>query len=317
MQVTVDPVFGDRFNAALVALNVANADRVLVAVSGGPDSMALLLIAQASIPGRVVAATIDHQLRPESADEASYVRGICERLGVSHVVLKPDQPIGGNLQSSARAVRYALLHRAADAHECKHIATAHHADDQLETMLMRLARGSGVDGLSAIRARNGKIIRPLLGFTKQELIAICADAAIETISDPSNENADFDRVAMRQWLAAYEHPIRADRAIRTAHAMAQASDALKWMTEKLAQERVTVNDALISCDASGLPAELRRRLLLHSIALMDPHLQPRGDAIDHVLTQIESGASAMIGDIVCRGGPCWRFSKAPARRTTQ
>lgn len=317
MQVKPDPDFLDRFNAALVKLHVTREDRIMVAVSGGPDSLALLLLAHAARPGQIMAATVDHQLRPASADEAAYVANICQRLGISHVILTPDDPIKGNIQSSARTARYALLHHAAAEHACRHVATAHHADDQLETILMRLARGSGVDGLSAIRPRNGNIIRPLLRFTKQELVGLCENAAIETVSDPSNENPDFARVAMRQWLAQANHPLRPDRAARTADAIAEAADALAWMTQQFAQERVTIKDAEVSCDATGLPAELQRRLLLHSIALMDPLLEPRGDAVDHLLRKIESGASATIGDILCRGGTCWHFTKAPARRTAQ
>lgn len=317
MQIVLDPDFLDRFNSALVTLNVTCEDRILVAVSGGPDSVALLLLAHAARPGQIMAATVDHQLRPESADEAAYVAHICARLGINHAILTPEVPIEGNIQSSARATRYALLHHAAAEHACACIATAHHADDQLETILMRLARGSGVDGLSAIRPRNGNIIRPLLRFTKQELVGLCHSVGIETVSDPSNDNADFARVAMRQWLAQRDHPLRADRAARTADAIAQASDALAWMTDELAQVRVTRKDGAVYCDASGLPAELRRRLFLHSIALIDPLLEPRGDAVDRVLAKIDNGTSAMIGDILCRGDTCWHFTKAPARRTAQ
>lgn len=317
MQVTVNPEYVDRFSAALATLHVASEDRLLAAVSGGPDSVALLLLMQAARPGQIVAASVDHQLRPESAQEAAYVQDICQRLDVPHVILTPEEPITGNIQSSARAVRYALLHRAAETHTCAHIATAHHADDQLETILMRLARGSGVDGLSGIRTRNGNIIRPLLGFHKQELIEICGQAGIEPVADPSNENTDYARVAMRQYLAATDHPFRADRAARAASALAEASDALIWMTQKLVHERVTVENGEVSCDASGLPAELRRRLLRHAITLIAPQLEPRGDAIDLVLAKIDAGASAMIGDILCHGGRCWRFTQAPARRTAR
>lgn len=317
MQVAPNPDLTGRFNAALVALNVAPQERILVAVSGGPDSVALLLLSAAARPGQIVAATVDHQLRPESAGEAAYVADICARLGVPHIILTPDEPIVGNLQSSARTARYALLQRAADACACTHIATAHHADDQLETILMRLARGSGVDGLSAIRTRNGRLIRPLLGFTKQELVSLCKSAGIETVSDPSNDNADFARVAMRQYLASADHPFSAERATRTASAIAEASDALAWMTDRLVQERITAQNDEISCDPRGLPAELKRRLLLRALAMMDPLLEPRGDAIGLVLSKIENNASTMIGDIICKGGPHWQFARAPARRTGQ
>ncbi|WP_395615014.1 tRNA lysidine(34) synthetase TilS [Sphingorhabdus sp.] len=314
MQVTLTPVILDRFRAALRRLDCADDDRLLCGVSGGPDSLALLLLAQQIVPGRLVAATVDHQLRQESADEAEFVRQICSNLGVPHIILTPDEKISGNIQSSARAARYALLERAADAQDCQHIATAHHADDQLETLLMRLGRGSGVDGLSGIRARNGRVVRPLLEFTKAELIDICSSTGIQSVNDPSNANVDFDRVAIRNWLADTQHPLTASRALRTASALADASDALVWMTDMLAAQRVSRQNDVIICSASGLPSELKRRLLIHCLRTMDVNLAPRGDAIDRLLADLENGRTAMIGNIKCVGGADWQFSKAPPRR---
>ena len=313
MQVTLTPVFLDRFRAALGRLDCAD-DRLLCAVSGGPDSLALLLLARHILPGKLVAVTVDHQLRPESADEAQIVAEICRNLAVPHIILTPDEKITGNLQSSARTARYALLERAADAQHCQHIATAHHADDQLETLLMRLARGSGVDGLSGIRARNGRVVRPLLEFTKAELIDICASAGIEAVNDPSNANIDFDRVAMRNWLASTQHPFPATRALRTASALADASDALVWMTNTLAVQRISQENDDIICKASGLPNELKRRLLIRCLKTIDANLAPRGDAIDRLLADLENARTAMIGNIKCLGGTDWQFSKAPPRR---
>jgi tRNA(Ile)-lysidine synthase len=273
-----------------------------------------LLLAQQVVPGRLVAATVDHQLRAESADEAQIVAEICRNLGIPHIILTPDEKISGNLQSSARAARYALLERAADRQNCQHIATAHHADDQLETLLMRLARGSGVDGLSGIRARNGRVVRPLLEFTKAELIDICYSNGIQSVNDPSNADIDFDRVAMRNWLASTQHPFPVTRAPRTASALADASDALVWMTDTLAVHRVSHKNDVIVCQASGLPRELKRRLLIRCLRTIDINLAPRGDAIDRVLTDLENGRTAMIGNIKCVGGEDWQFSKAPPRR---
>lgn len=313
MQITLEPDFLGRFRAALCKLDSAD-DRLLCAVSGGPDSLALLVLAQQVLPGRLVAATVDHQLRAESADEAQIVAEICRNLGIPHFILTPDEKISGNLQSSARAARYALLERAADTQNCQHIATAHHADDQLETLLMRLARGSGVDGLSGIRARNGRVVRPLLEFTKAELIDICASAGIEWVNDPSNANIDFDRVAMRNWLASTQHPFQASRALRTASALADASDALVWMTDTLAAQRIAQENDIIICTAGDLPSELKRRLLIRCLRTIDVNLAPRGDAIDRLLTELENARTAMIGNIKCVGGADWRFSKAPPRR---
>lgn len=306
--------FHARFEYALHSLGIGQTSRLLLAISGGPDSLALLLLAHEAMPGRIAAATVDHGLRPEAAAEAAYVAEVCSRFAVPHSILAPAQPITGNLQSSARAARYALLEAAADAHGCTQIATAHHGDDQLETLLMRLARGSGVAGMAGIRARNGRIVRPLLGFAKAELEAICAAAGIEPVRDPSNDDWDFDRVRMRQWLAQLRHPFDPGRIQRTAGAMAQANEALAWSADRLAGERVVRDGDAIALDASGLPAEYRRRLVLHCLALADPALATKGDAIDRLLAELHAGRTATIGNILCEGGERWTFSPAPPRR---
>lgn len=315
MQITLDTVTTERFRVALGRLKLSDTDKVLCAVSGGPDSIALLLLAKQVLEGRFAVATVDHQLRPGSRDEANYVRDICGGLGIPHVVLHPDEPIAGNIQSSARSARYALLERAADELDCTHIATAHHSDDQMETLLMRVARGSGVDGLSSIRATNGRVIRPLLDFSKAELIDICNSARVNTVFDPSNANLDYDRVAIRQWLARTDHPFRADRAARTARASAEASDALHWMTDMLAEQRIRHDNGIVICDTRDIPSELKRRLLLRSLAIIDAELVPRGDSIDRLLEDLAQGGTATIGNIKCLGGEYWQFLRAPARRS--
>ncbi len=304
-----------RFKAALKELGVGGKDRVLLAVSGGADSLALLVLASNWDVNRIVAATVDHRLRPESADEAAFVSALCGKINIPHVILAPIEPIGGNIQSSARATRYNLLADAARDHRCAFIATAHHADDQLETILMRLARGSGLDGMAAIRRRNGNIIRPLLSFSKSELEEICIDAAIQPVQDPSNENVEFDRVAIRKWLTGASHPLSIERAARTAKALGDASEALEWIVDGLATARIVQNGEQIQCNTAELPRELKRRLLLRSLALIDPGLQPRGDTVERALEDLDSGKNAMIGNILCKSDQMWHFAPAPRRST--
>ncbi|MGD9665700.1 MAG: tRNA lysidine(34) synthetase TilS, partial [Novosphingobium sp.] len=148
-----------------------------LAVSGGPDSLALLLLAEAVAPGRIEVATVDHGLRPESADEADMVAQICAENRLRHETLKVTVP-SGNVQDAARGVRYNALADWATRRGLDAVATAHHADDQAETLLMRLNRASGVAGLAGVRAR-GKIpgidvpvLRPLLGWRRAELVEI-------------------------------------------------------------------------------------------------------------------------------------------------
>lgn len=303
-----------RFETALRRLALSDSPRLLLAVSGGPDSLALLLLAKQLMPRQITAATIDHGLRCEAADEAAYVATICANLGVAHQILRPATPIVGNIQSSARVVRYALLEQAANQNECDLIVTAHHGDDQLETLLMRLARGSGVNGMSGIRPRNGRIIRPLLGFSKSELVEICKSAETLPVYDPSNDDAEFDRVAMRHWLSQAAHPFQIDRVGRTAGALQDAAIALDWMTDQLAATRVCKNGDEIQCDAADLPHELQRRLLLVSLKRIAPDFAPRGPALEQLLGDLKKRAVTTIGNILCKGGPVWRFSTAPPRR---
>jgi tRNA(Ile)-lysidine synthase len=288
--------------------------RLLLAISGGPDSLALLLLAHAAMPARIAAATVDHGLRPEAAAETAYVAQLCAQLGIAHQSLYPAEPISGSVQANARAVRYALLSQHAAEHDCAFIATAHHADDQLETILMRVARGSGVDGLSAVRERRGAIIRPLLSFSKAELAGICAQCGVDPVNDPSNGDMTYDRVAMRQWLATTTHPFDAKRAVATAQSMADASEALNWITHELAQTRIRVEDQKLRLDPNGLPIELRRRLLLRMLGILQPDYVPRGEAVERALDMLGRGEQLTLGNALCKGGTSWQICAAPPRK---
>jgi tRNA(Ile)-lysidine synthase len=311
----------DKFKATLARLSVEHpagldVPTIGLAVSGGPDSLALLLLAHDTFPRGIRVATVDHRLRVEAAEEASYVARICRDRGIAHDILVPDVPISGNIQSAAREARYGLLHRWANVHSLKWIATAHHADDQLETILMRIARGSGLPGLAAIREVNGRVIRPLLGFAKVELVAICQAHNVAPCEDPSNADLDFDRVQIRNWLKSAPDLLDARRASRTSAALREAHDALEWVAEWLEQERLeALNNNALSLDASGLPRELQRRLLLRSLQKIDSAVSPRGDTIDRALATLRRGQKLTVGDISCMGGSLWRFEPAPPRGT--
>ncbi|HMU22851.1 MAG TPA: tRNA lysidine(34) synthetase TilS, partial [Sphingorhabdus sp.] len=230
-------------------------------------------------------------------------------------ILTPDQPITGNLQSAAREARYQLLNDWADNQGLRWIATAHHADDQLETLLMRIARGSGIAGLSAIRESNGRIIRPLLGFTKAELVAVCQEQSVTPCEDPSNANLDFDRVQVRNWLKSAPPLLDAARIARTVTALRQSHEALEWMAARLEPERIAVNENRgATLDPSGLPPEIVRRLLIRALQSQNPQISPRGDTIDRALETLNAGGKLTIGDLVCTGGTLWHIEPAPPRK---
>ena len=238
------------------------ATRFGVAVSGGPDSMALLWLASRAFPGRTHAATVDHGLRAESAVEAEMVADWCAAEGVPHATLTPLEPITGRIQSAARAARYRLLDTWRREQGIDWLLTAHHADDQLETILMRLNRASGVGGLAGIRERNGAVFRPLLGWRRAELMEIVARHALPHVQDPSNENMQFDRVAMRAHLAGVDwlDPVAASR---SAAACAEAEEALQWMVDRIAAEHMEGSaGGPVTLSRTDVPREVLRRLSL-------------------------------------------------------
>lgn len=309
----------DRFAASLATL--APAGRLGIAVSGGPDSLALLLLANSVRTGDVAAATVDHGLRPEAAAEAAMVAALCDRLAIPHTVLRvtvTDDPEGP--QASARRARYDALKTWADREELPFLATAHHADDQAETVLMRLARGAGLTGLSGIRERRPLgdgtrtlLVRPLLDWTKAELEAIVSEAGLTPARDPSNADPRYDRTRARALLTG-GWP-EAARVAASAHHLAEAEAALSWAVIRLAEERLTVADDMATIDGCDLPRELRRRLLLAAFAELAPALGLRGDSVDRLLHALDRGKVATLGGFRCDPGPPWRVSRAAARRS--
>lgn len=298
--------------------------RLGAAVSGGPDSLALLLLAHEAFPGRVEAATVDHRLRPESTIEALHVEDVCARLGCPHVILDVEVPAGpAGLQGEARAARYGALTGWARARGLSHLATAHHADDQAETLLMRLQRGSGVGGLAGIRpvrAEGGiTLIRPLLGWSKAELVRLVGDTGIEAVEDPSNSDMRFDRAAMRVFLR--DHPEFEPRRIaRTAAAAREAEEALDWAADRLADERIVAEGGEWRLYPAGLPREMRRRLLTRAIAQVraEAGLGWSGDEdVEGLLAALETGGAATRGGVMAKGGAAWRLRLAPPRRGTR
>ena len=206
-----------------------------VAVSGGPDSLALMLLAHAAMPGKVWAATVDHGLRPESAAEAAFVARVCADLGIPHATL-PVRVAAGNTQAQARKARYEALGTHFASERVLTFATAHHADDQAETLLMRLNRGSGLAGLAGVRPwsifspqeviAEMLLLRPLLGWRRGELAAVVRSAGIEAVDDPSNSDDAYDRVRMRKAIADSEwlDPLAMARSARY---LAEAEEVVK------------------------------------------------------------------------------------------
>lgn len=305
----------ERFRNDLERLVPAPDALLGVAVSGGPDSLALLLLCHAAYPARTIAATVDHQLRPESAEESRHVGTICASLGVPHTILSPSRPIAGSLQSAARAARYALLEDWATLKGVLAILTAHHADDQAETLLMRLNRGAGIGGLAGVRAVNGRIMRPLLHWRRDELAELVSISGLTPVCDPSNDDEGFDRVRIRKAIAssAWLNP----RAMaQSAAAQAEGDAALGWMEDRLFAERARRSgDALTLNDPQSLPAELQRRLLIRCVRTLDHDWKMNGPDLQRLAETLRNGGKASVGTVIARATPnYWEFTPAPPRR---
>jgi len=213
-------------------------------------------------------------------------------------------------------LRYDLLQSQADAVGATHIATAHHADDRVETLIMRLNRGAGVGGLAGVRAVTGRVIRPLLGWRRAELGAIVAAAGIVAVDDPSNVSDRFDRARLRKALAGVDW-IDPARVAASAAALADAEDAIGWMVRQLGTDRVADEGDSLVLDSRDLPFELVRRLVEQCVRQIDPAADIRGSALVRMVKALESGDTAMLGDVVAvaLSPAAWRFRKAPPRRS--
>ena len=288
-----------------------------MAVSGGPDSLALLLLAHAAMPGAVEAATVDHGLRAEAAAEAAFVASICAALGVPHATLTVTLA-AGNRQAEARAARYAALAGWAADRGLAAIATAHHADDQTETLLLRLNRASGVAGLAGVRATgqtgpNGAaVLRPLLMWRREELAAVVASAGIEAVQDPSNTDDSFDRARIRKAIAEAGWLDVPALAASAAH-LADADAALDWAAAREWAEQVE-RSTLGMIYRPQAPRAIALRVLTRIVTELDGEA-PRGSAVARLFDALVGRRPMSIGNLVARALPeGWSFMKAPGRR---
>ncbi len=294
--------------------------RLGVAVSGGSDSTALLCVLAKITKHTQVelfSATVDHGLRQEAAAEAETVAALARGLGIPHATLKWQGWDGtGNLQSQARQARYRLLAQWAEDHHLEAIALGHTADDQAETVLMRLARSAGVSGLSAMAAQRKvggvTLLRPLLTVTRARLRTYLTAGGVEWIDDPSNQDQRFDRIKVREALTRLDQiGITAEGLSRVADNLAQAREALAQYAQESARQCISVVDGDLCIERIGfaaLPREIRRRLVVAAIMwIADKEYPPRQSAIEQALEALSAGRSANLGGclLVQDGEKAW------------
>lgn len=300
--------------------------RLLVAVSGGPDSMALLRLAGAGRGSRnIAAATVDHQLRPDSAAEAIQTGRWAGTAGVPHHILRWEgtKPATG-VQEAARAARYKLLAEFANSGDFGGVLVAHTADDQAETVMMRLARGAGARGLGAMASSNliaagagapVRLLRPLLSFARAQIMATLAEFGQDYVKDPSNDNPDFERVRMRGVLAALE-----EQSILTSASIVRAAERLRRAADRIDDEDA---GAFWRCGGSfqrhgwiklsnpgDAPASLIARLV-RAVGAGD-YAPTEGDADAARNAARSSGAATLGGALLKTAGGALYLAREPA-----
>lgn len=309
------PVSPEEFARALAALGgFEPAPAVAVGVSGGGDSMALVLLLRhwvAERGGSLLALTVDHGLRPESAGEAAAVGRAMARLGVPHRILRWDgaKPSAG-VQAAARTARHRLLGAACAEAGTLHLALAHHRDDQAETVLLRLARGSGIDGLAGmapVRADGAvRVIRPLLRFSHDRLLATCRAGGVDWIEDPSNRNPRFARARLRAARESLDgEGLDASRLGEVARRAGRARAALEQATAALLAEAATLHPegwiTLAPAPLRAAPLEIALRALGAALAAVGGPARPvRDEALERMLDGLAEGQGGTLGGCVVR-----------------
>lgn len=303
----------DRLAGGLPALGVA--------VSGGSDSVALLHLAHewARARGvRIEAATVDHRLRPEAVAEAAWVGRMAEGLGLPHAVLTwKHEGVAGNVMDAARRARMHLLAGWAKAQGLPAVALGHTQDDQAETLLMRLGRGAGLDGLSGmapLRQQHGMPwLRPMLGLRRRALRDWLTARGIAWVDDPSNEDRAYERVRVRQAIAALNLPVEA--LARSATNLAEARTALAEAAVAAARgaqaDRGMLRLPRHVLDASP---EIRRRLIVAALRwVTSADYPPRGADVARLIEAMAAGGQGTLDGVIARTrGEMVEFIREPA-----
>ncbi len=297
---------------------------VALAVSGGGDSLAMLWLGAQAFGKRAAVVSVDHGLRPDARQECATVEALAAGLGLHHTTLTLAQRPGpGNIQAEARDARYAAMAGWCRDQGIGYLLTAHHADDQAETLLLRLARGSGLSGLAGIRRAQRlhgiAVLRPLLGWRRADLAGALAPSGWPVADDPSNRDPRFDRTQARTLLAREllerEPLLQPERLAAAAGHLAEAEEALGWAADRAWASRAATADGGLAIDPEGLPAELQRRLLLRGLLELGA-TAPSGPDIARLLARLGDGKPGTLGGVKARalGDGRWRMCAAPPRR---
>jgi len=325
-------ITSEEFHQKIESLLDKKVSKIAVAVSGGADSLCLtfLLNDWAVKQGiELFAFTVDHGLRPESADEASYVHDLLTEKGIRHETLlwvgkKPQTAI----EEKARNARYDLLIKACKDKNIQHLCLAHHQNDQAETFLLRLIRSSGVDGLSAMQNKSKReditLLRPLLDVSRERLQkTLRHHFHIRWIEDPSNNQPIYERVRLRKFQQQLDAVGLTASAIGlSAKRLARAKEALEWITNDFMDKYVQKHlGGFVFVDwkrYSELPLEIRLRVLDKSMAfVVGKQYQSRMAQIEKLLEQMPCRLTLHDCQIVCNKKGfyvCAEYAKLPVEK---
>jgi len=333
MSAGLTPDLGDDETLARLFAPVAGEPALGLAVSGGPDSLALLLLAQrwaATLPNppRLIVYSLDHRLRPEAAAEVAMVLDLAQRLGLTArgLAWTGDKPATGVLEA-ARQARYRRIGAAMAEDGASVLLTGHHRADQAETILMRLAHGSGIEGLRGMAplamVEGVRVFRPLLGVEPATLAALVAAAGLEAAHDPSNHDASHERVRWRQKLPLLaEDGLDGAALARFAARMAEADAALAAMADAAFAELVRLDGFAAATLARpalmALSPAIGRRVLARLVTIAGGRQNPRALApVERLYDQIATGelprATTLLGAVIRLRGDKLVLCREPGR----
>ncbi|RGP39886.1 tRNA(Ile)-lysidine synthetase [Altererythrobacter insulae] len=281
----------------------------------------MLLLAHEAYSGQFEVATVNHGLRDTAAAECAFVEQVCHDRGIACATLNVS--VGeGNVQAQARAARYGALERWVNERGLAALLTAHHADDQAETLMMRLNRGSGIAGLAGVRADHHtkhnslRILRPLLNFRRAELASVVEACGLVAVADPSNRDTRYDRVRIREALAdaAWLDPLSISR---SAQNLADADEALSYAADRFWEEHAEQDGQTIRLRLHPM-RETRMRLITRAIERLGG--TPRGGDVAQLEQNLARIRKANIAGVMIElkleeEGPFFHFAPEPPRNS--